>query len=131
MIDMLAEMIPDYPGRAGHTRCFLHILNLIVKTVIHQFDAPKKKADSSMLDDAALLLAELSEGLELEEFETRLRDPGSGDMEEGEGEDNDEGWVDEVQLLSDEEQCELNTSLLPIQIVVAKVSAMRVQVIID
>jgi hypothetical protein len=35
----------DYPGReANHVQCFCHIINLMCKSIIAQFDIPKKKA---------------------------------------------------------------------------------------
>jgi len=43
MIEELAVLIDDFPGPANQTRCFLHILNLVVKSIIRQFDLPKKK----------------------------------------------------------------------------------------
>jgi len=52
MIAELANLLDDFPGPANQTRCFTHILNLIVKSVIRQFDLPKSKGEK-ILDDAA------------------------------------------------------------------------------
>ena len=41
MIDHLANIVPEFPGAANRTRCFSHILNLVVKCIMKQFDAPK------------------------------------------------------------------------------------------
>ncbi|KAG2738580.1 hypothetical protein P692DRAFT_201663520, partial [Suillus brevipes Sb2] len=38
MIDQLAVELPNYGGRAGHTRCFLHTVNLVAKSVLREFD---------------------------------------------------------------------------------------------
>ena len=43
MIDHLAILLEAFPGLANHTRCFTHILNLVAKCIMKQFDAPKKK----------------------------------------------------------------------------------------
>jgi hypothetical protein len=64
--------------------------------------------NSDECDEA--LLSELAEGMEQMQ---------SSDDDE---DDNTEGWVDEVELLSEEERVALDESLTPIRIVIAKVS---------
>ena len=41
MIEELQECIPEFAGSASHTHCFLHIVNLIAKSLLRQFDAQK------------------------------------------------------------------------------------------
>ena len=43
MIEELANLLDDFPGPANQTRCFTHVLNLVVKSIIWQFDAPNSK----------------------------------------------------------------------------------------
>ena len=62
MIEELTRLLPDFPGSANHTRCFLHILNLIAKTVIRQFDTPNNMFGNEEGD--AELLATLAKGIE-------------------------------------------------------------------
>ncbi|KAF8518649.1 hypothetical protein BU17DRAFT_13113, partial [Hysterangium stoloniferum] len=38
MIKELTDMLPNYPGAANHVQCFLHIINLLTKTLLNQFD---------------------------------------------------------------------------------------------
>ncbi|KAF9226120.1 hypothetical protein BS17DRAFT_655042, partial [Gyrodon lividus] len=38
MIHELLTLVPMFGGSVRHTWCFLHIVNLIVKTLIHQFN---------------------------------------------------------------------------------------------
>ncbi|KAF9218604.1 hypothetical protein BS17DRAFT_661327, partial [Gyrodon lividus] len=38
MINRLGNHIPTFGGATSHTRCFLHIVNLVAKSFIHQFD---------------------------------------------------------------------------------------------
>ncbi|TDL29000.1 hypothetical protein BD410DRAFT_702115, partial [Rickenella mellea] len=38
MTTELADLIDAFPGDANRTRCFAHILNLVAKSVIRQFD---------------------------------------------------------------------------------------------
>jgi hypothetical protein len=68
MINHLSMLLEDFPGPSNQTRCFLHILNIMAKSIIQQFDVPKTK-NSAVLDKAAQALANLAEGLETEEEE--------------------------------------------------------------
>ena len=43
MITHLATILEAFPGSTNRTRCFAHILNLVAKSIIQQFDTPKKK----------------------------------------------------------------------------------------
>ena len=65
MIVELSELITKFPGPANQIRCFLHILNLVVKSIIKQFDSPKTQ--SGKLDDALLELAGDLDDEELQE----------------------------------------------------------------
>ena len=68
-------MIDDFPGATNQTRCFLHILNLVVKSIIRQFDLPKPKkkssddddSDDDRLDQASEELLKLAGNIDLEE----------------------------------------------------------------
>jgi hypothetical protein len=51
MVESLEGLINDFPGTANQTRCFLHTLNLVVKSILKQFDLPPKKKKSSDNDD--------------------------------------------------------------------------------
>jgi hypothetical protein len=70
MIEELANLVPTFPGKVNQTCCFLHIINLVVKSVIQQFDVEKGKADDA-LDEAELELCGLAEGIDLEDLETQ------------------------------------------------------------
>jgi hypothetical protein len=95
MITELTSLLQDFPGAVNRSRCFTHVLNLVAKSVIRQFDLPKKQGDAAMSD-----AAKLAEDLEIEEI--LLRPP---DGEDGEGEDNNmEGWLDKSEFMSDEEK---------------------------
>ena len=47
MIKSLATIMLDFPGEANWARCLAHIINLVVKIILCQFDVakPKKKKD--------------------------------------------------------------------------------------
>jgi hypothetical protein len=43
MIDSLATIVADFPGEANCSRCLAHIVNLVVKIILRQFNVSKKK----------------------------------------------------------------------------------------
>ncbi|KAG1812699.1 hypothetical protein EV424DRAFT_1277463, partial [Suillus variegatus] len=38
MVENLAAEVPAFGGAASHTRCFLHTVNLVAKSLIREFD---------------------------------------------------------------------------------------------
>lgn len=72
MIDHLGVLLENYPGPANRTRCFTHILNLVAKCIMKQFDTPKKNkggegggdAEDEDADDLAAALDELEDEIE-------------------------------------------------------------------
>jgi hypothetical protein len=116
MIDELEQLLSDFPGRVNQMRCFAHIINLIAKTIVKQFDIPKKKPGERSDDEERL--ESLAEDINVEEIETRMSDVDEED-------DNGEGWVDEIGSLSDEERRQLDVDILPIRLVVVKVTSIR------
>jgi len=118
MIAELANLLDNFPGPANQIRCFTHILNLVVKSVIHQFDLPKSKGDK-ILDDTAKELLSLAGNIEFEEDELARRD---ANEEEEDEDDNIEGWIDERTLMTDIELEELDESVEPVRLLLTKVS---------
>jgi len=118
MIAQLANLLDDFPGPANQTRCFMHVLNLVVKSVIRQFDLPKSKGDK-ILDDAAKELLSLAGNIEFEEDELARRDANEAEEDD---DDNVEGWIDERTLMTDIELEELDESVEPVRLLLTKVS---------
>ena len=95
MIDELEELVDKFSGAANWTRCFAHIINLIAKTIIQQFDVPKTKQGESVDAARAELLA-LASDMDIEDLLTRANHDGySGDGKEEVCDDHVDGWVDE------------------------------------
>ena len=69
MIEELEGLLDDFPGAANQMRCFTHIINLVVKSILHQFDIPKAKANEA-LTNAAQTLLDIANDIEIEEAET-------------------------------------------------------------
>ena len=116
MIDTLAELVVAFPGAANRTRCFTHILNLVIKVMLRQFDVPKAKAGEA-LDVASQALADLAGDIEMEEA---AMDPGGDDED---SDDREEGWLDALDGMSQEEREELDVSVRPMRLMLVKVSS--------
>ena len=114
MIRKLEEKVPSFDGAMARSHCFLHIMNLVAKSLMQLFD-PKQK-DLGDID-----LAELEGELEDEDAVMITETNGEVDGEVVEI-DNVEGWVDNVEALSDVEWRQLQASICPIRLVVGKVS---------
>ena len=130
MIEELQELIPEFAGSASHTCCFLHIVNLIAKSLIRQFDAKKTGEGDHEL-------ADLQKELEEEEATCQDRVPVDESDDEAEEEvdnkvdkkvDNDEGWVDEMEDMTDEEKEELEKSIRPVKLALVKVRLLDIYI---
>ena len=121
MVEELADLLDSFPGAANQTRCFTHILNLVAKSIIEQFDVPKAQADRT-LDEAAEVLATLAVDLDMEEAISRTTQDDNEPDNSERGDNNIEGWVDLCDELSEEEKKVLDESLQPIRLMLVKVS---------
>jgi hypothetical protein len=135
MIAELAKILPSF-SEVGHTRCFLHIVNLVAKSIIKQFDVQKKREDQH-LDDAEQELRgdvaerelqDLAGDVDLEERQSIAAmaqcqidgETGETDMEM-ETDDDVEGWIDEMMLLSPAEREQVEGDIRPVKLVLVKV----------
>jgi hypothetical protein len=116
MIIELADLLENFPGPANQTRCFTHIINLVVKSIIRQFDLPTSKGAQNY-DEATKELLLLAGDIDSEE-EAMAR-IGEEDGVDG---DNMEGWVDERETMSESELDELEKSVGPVRSSLTKVS---------
>jgi hypothetical protein len=110
----MATLLQTFPGAANRTRCFTHILNLVAKCTMKQFDAPKKKkgTDGDDFDDNDDDAADLQ--VALDALEDELEDDRV---------DKDGSWEYNIRIeLTDEEVEELEETVQPVRRVLAKVS---------
>jgi hypothetical protein len=119
MINELAIQLNNFPGSASRVWCFAHILNLVVKSIMCQFDvSDKKKGD--VADDATQELHRFAGELEHEELLSQSgieqQDGNVGSM------DNVEGWVDEQDEMDADDLMALDNDVQPIRFVLTKVS---------
>jgi hypothetical protein len=134
MIEHLATLIDTFLGAANQTRCFTHIFNLVAKSVLCQFEAPKAKEDN-IIDDAVKQLMAIFDELEDEDdSEVSNNNDAGGDGDgnnddigsDGDGsdehkDDDDDGLVDEHDGMSKEELASLEESVKPIWVMLTKV----------
>ena len=102
MVNELVDRVPQFRGATSRTCCFLHIINLVAKSIIHQFDVKKKDLDAVFDGDAQEIQGLDERAIEGEEKEFT----DSEDHEKLQDrllKDNNDGWIDEVELLSEEE----------------------------
>ena len=125
MIAELAKILPKF-SEVSHMRCFLHIVNLIVKSIIKQFNIPKKWEDEH-LDEAEQELHDLVGDIKLKEQEaveamTQHQIGSNMDSEiEDKNDDDVDGWVDEMMLLSPAEREQVKEDIWPVKLVLVKV----------
>jgi hypothetical protein len=119
MIDELQDLLSAFPGAENRTRCFAHIINLIAKTVIQQFDVPKAK-EGEIVDEALEALQALTVDLDMEEL---LMKASTADLEQDEDDDkdNEEGWVDEREEMTEVEVEGLTLDVQPVRTMLVKV----------
>jgi hypothetical protein len=67
MIDELKNLLTEFSGAASWTHCFAHIINLVAKTVIQQFDVPNS-TDKTLADEVLKELGGLADGIKAEEL---------------------------------------------------------------
>jgi hypothetical protein len=117
MIKELAKLLDLFPGPENQTRCFTHILNLMAKSVIRQFDVPKAEQNQA-LDDSLLELQALAADIDVEEKATRNGVEIESDDNE---DDNMDGWIDERERMSPEDVEKLDESVQPVRFMLVKV----------
>lgn len=123
MIKDLAALVPEFAGSASHTRCFLHTINLVAKSLIREFDVAKKEANGALDGkdvEVANEIDELRKDDENEEDVIVLQD-----LDDNELTDNDEGWVDDVKLLPADEHNKLQKNIRPVKLILLKVSIQK------
>ena len=123
MIEHLAILIDTFPGAANQTRCFAHILNLVAKSVLRQFEAPKADSNKAMAN-AAEELAAVPDEINHEVPDSGLEDNDDeiNDEDDDVVDDDEDGLQDERDEMSEEELRRLEESVKPVRLVLTKVS---------
>jgi len=89
-----------------------------MKAMLHQFDVLKAK-EGEVLDVASQALVDLAGDIGMEEV---TMDEGDDDDDQT-ADDGDEGWIDPLSGMSEEDREELDVSVRPVRLVLVKVSS--------
>ena len=102
MIDKLDKLIPEF-SKVNHTHCFLHVINLVGQTLVKQFDVHKTVTSAVSInkdDDICELAGDLDYNHEEQQMQEALLWESVATDSNVEPNDNVEGWVNEMAVLS-------------------------------
>jgi hypothetical protein len=125
MVKELAKSLPNWDV-VKRTRCFAHIINLVAKSLLKQFDVIKKPAEGEegeeeiYISDDEREFQELAAGLD-EEEQQMLEETDEADDDDMEGNDDVAGWVDEIADMDEADREYLLKNIRPVSRVLFKV----------
>ncbi|TFY76844.1 hypothetical protein EWM64_g7168 [Hericium alpestre] len=126
MTKELALLIDGFPSKANQMQCFLHIVNLTMKSLLKQFDVPAAHAGTAA-SEAEKELHDLMKGLEQEEYITELE---IGATKGSDGTDNPDDEINEIDVLNSEEEVnKLHENVKPIHLALTKVWKLAYKII--
>ena len=120
MIEHLAILLNTFPGAPNQTWCFAHILNLVAKSVLRQFEGPKK---NSVVKALAAVVDEIDDDND-KDSDGGVNEGGDDcdDVDDEVDDDDDEDLPNELDDLTEKEVLSVKESVKPIQLVLTKVS---------
>ena len=128
MIESLADIMSDFGGEANRARCLAHIVNLVVKIILCQFDVSKKKKRNNVPDDLNLPGDESNDDEDDEDDEkVRVLDKEEKEMDEGDEADDEESEtlmsdVEKIEDAMEDEVKEVRKEVKPVREVLYKVA---------
>ena len=133
MVEPLADMLPRF-SHVEHTRCFLHIVNFVARSMIKQFDIPKNHAGQNLdVQSQEItpdeLIDDADEGLHgpVVENDFEDQDHARGGHQNNHvfngaaDDDNVEGWTDKMNFLSPSECSQIREESCPVKLILVKV----------
>ena len=111
MIEKLGRQLGGFPGAPNWAQCFMHILNLVVKSILNQFEVSGARPRLSVMDEQAEELRKLAGNLDKDDLKHAEEDY----MDEPEEDDNKDGWIDEWDEMADEDVEEMKEVIQPIR----------------
>jgi hypothetical protein len=119
MIDNLDDSLTEFSS-LNRTRCFAHILNLVAKALLKQFDVKTEPATDLNVNERLLL--ENATNIETEEL-TMPQEPDDDEEDaiDVDIDNDDAGWVGEIEALTPEERIDLDKSIQPVKRTLVKV----------
>ncbi len=109
MVEELAQRIPSFSGQTSHVRCFAHVVNLVTKSLLKQFDSPKhQNGNTDGNNGSDFLFPELADDIDFEDKDAQS-DP------ELVSKDNTEGLVDVLADMDIDEHKAFELEIMPIR----------------
>lgn len=128
MIETLGVNVAAFEGAIGHVRCFAHVVNLVAKSMLRQFDVPKARAAQEINEEDRALYELAGDG---EDDAPAALDGEGADIPVEGGDifdplsplnaDNEDGWVDEIAAMTDEERAQFQERVRPVRMTLTKV----------
>ncbi len=117
MISKLGGILEQFPGAVNQTHCFVHIISILAKAILRQFDIPQK-VYGNVLDKMAQALADLAKELDLEErAEQETQEMGDSEVDD----QPLDTWVDFCEGLTEEQVMALDANVQPMRSMLVKV----------
>jgi hypothetical protein len=131
MIDSLTTIMSDFAGEANRVRCLAHIVNLVVKIILRQFDVSNKKKKNDIPAGGSDLADENGEPditsteEDIDEL-VRVLDKEEKEMDEGDEADDEENpkLVTDIEIIEEameEDVREVSKTVKPVRQVLYKV----------
>ena len=95
MVDKLESWLMDFPGASNCAQCFMHILNLVIKSIMHQFDVRTDDTDERYEP-------KLARDIDAEELELESEQEDYCN-EKPKKPNNAERWIDEQDRMEDKD----------------------------
>lgn len=117
MLDELKKMLPYFPGRRAHVRCFTHTVNLTAKGILQLFEAAKSVRER--VSEGGEMTKENSPNEDgLEELYAEIQDLEDHAADE---KDYEEGFVAVMEEMTAEEREEWEEEVIPVKSALYKV----------
>ena len=131
MIDELEEMLAGFPGCGARSRCFCHIINLVAKALLRQFEPPKPKKGKKTNKNEADLAEDDSDDPSLDEWDKELRElmedlDFDDELAQGQIDDDDEGMWDVNEEIDEASRADMRQRVRPVKTMLLKVSTRAV-----
>ena len=131
MVESLAQIMSDFAGETNCVRCLAHIVNLVVKIILRQFDVSKRNKRTNVPSDSDVPNLENDSEPEINEAEVdeiiRVLDKEEKEMDDADEADDEENGtimrdVEMIEETMEEEVKEVTKMAKPVRQVLYKVA---------
>ena len=130
MVESLAQIMLDFAGETNRVRCLAHIVNLVIKIILRQFDVSKRNKRTNIPSDSDVPNLENVSEPEINEAEVdeiiRVLDKEEKEMDDADEADDEENGtiMRDVEMIEEtmEEVKEMTKMVKPVQQVLYKVA---------